>query len=297
MASAIGAPPPPPLTGVLAPPFPAPALAPAPAAIASVGAAPQAPVAPLQRSQSNASIRPCAPPASPPNPTTVATGRASTAEPEAWPSELLSPIPPAPTSAPGAGHPPPNQSSRAGDARADGHRTAASTVDPSTSESDLAEAAANAAQVLRVDLAEPTCYEQAAEALCASELVLAYVHAVAQQRGSGTTEASVWRELLSEGPDHSVAGGALVPRTPPASAHGDMAAPSADWWTGRTEAVKAASTLRSLLRLSLCDDTDLRLARRVVGETKRFFAALLVASEERSVPPSKLWHALDALER
>jgi len=177
------------------------------------------------------------------------------------------------------------------------HRANASVIDPSMSESDLAEAAANAAQVLRVDLTEPTCYEQASEALRASELALAYVHAVAQQRGSGAIEAVVWRELLSEGPDHSVAGGALVPRTPPAAAHGDMTALGVDWWTGRAEAVNAASTLRGLLRLSLCDDTDLRLARRVVGETKRFFTALLVASEERSVPPSKLWHALDALER
>ena len=55
--------------------------------------------------------------------------------------------------------------------------------------------------------------------------------------------------------------------------------------------------LRDLLRLSVCDDNDLNLVRRVMMDSKEFFSALRTAAGERSVPPSELWNALDALER
>jgi len=112
-------------------------------------------------------------------------------------------------------------------------------------------------------------------------------------RRSGVYEAVVWRELLAGGQGHSVSGSALVPRTPDPSATRIGAAAASSRNT--TELAAAAEGLRALLRLSICDDNDLRLARTVAAETRRFFTSLSVAAAERGVPPSELWRALELL--
>lgn len=156
------------------------------------------------------------------------------------------------------------------------------TVDEAAmDEGDLAEAAANAAQVLRIDLSEPSCFEHATAALHAGERVLVYLAAAGR---SSTSEATLWEELIrsSEGP-YGIEGGEGISSSSTAGSH--------------AEAVAAAVCLRDLLRLSICTDSDLRLVRRVVDESRAFFDALRTAAQERSVPPSELWNALDALER
>jgi len=160
-------------------------------------------------------------------------------------------------------------------------------------EGDLAEAAANAAQVLRVDLSDPSCFEQATEALGTGERVLAYL--TATSRSLGVTEAVIWRELLAEA-GHGIAGTTVTMRSPPAHmAQKGAAGGGAD--SNRADASVGAVCLRDLLRLSVCDDNDLNLVRRVMMDSKEFFSALRTAAGERSVPPSELWYALDALER
>lgn len=159
-------------------------------------------------------------------------------------------------------------------------------------ESTLAEAAASTAQVLRVDLSDHTCYETAWASLTAGEAVLAHLTEAA--KASGQSEAGVWRDLLAQGPGHSTAGSALVPRTPP---HATSHYPQHEHTVLRkAELAKAAALLRGLLRLSICDDADLRLAHQVVAESLSFLGALRAASEARDVPPSQLWYALNALE-
>jgi len=159
-------------------------------------------------------------------------------------------------------------------------------------EGDLAEAAANAAQVLRVDLGEPSCFEEAMKALRSGEMVLGYLAATALN--SGLQESLIWAGLLAE-TGQDAAGHAILPRSPaPTHMHEHVHA-SAD--CSRAEAVAAAVCLRDLLRISICDDGDINLARRVVTDSKIFFTALSTAAAERAVPPSELWNALDALER
>ena len=172
-------------------------------------------------------------------------------------------------------------------------RAAASEPVVRMHEGDLAEAAANAAQVLRVDLSDPSCFEQATEALATGEGVLAYL--TATSRSLGVTEAVIWRELLAEA-GHGIAGTTVTMRSPPAHmAQKGAAGGGAD--SNRADASVGAVCLRDLLRLSVCDDNDLNLVRRVMMDSKEFFSALRTAAGERSVPPSELWNALDALER
>ena len=160
-----------------------------------------------------------------------------------------------------------------------------------TDETELSEAAATAAQVMRVDLGtELECFERANEALRKGERVLDYLAAASAH--APASAAVLWRELLAGAPGHSVSGGALVPRTPDPSSSRAMAAAAAA--AGSTaELAVAAEALRGLLRLSICDDNDLRLARSVVDESRRFFDSLSLAASERGVQPSELWRALE----
>lgn len=170
--------------------------------------------------------------------------------------------------------------------------------DPHTmmDEGDLAEAAANAAQVLKVDLSEPSCFEEATTALHAGELVLRFLADTC--KSSGVQESHIWTALLTEA-GQGVAGSAVMPRSPPAQmhVHPHTTTVGPANCSGRVEAAAAAISLRDLLRISICDDNDLNLARRVVTDSKVFFTALSTAARERAVPPSELWNALDALER
>jgi len=144
---------------------------------------------------------------------------------------------------------------------------------------------------MRVDLSgDVCCFERANDSLVQAERVLAFLGGEARARG--VSEALLWRELLASASTHSIAGGALVPRTPdPASSRVLAAAASAS----TAEMAAAAEALRSLLRISICDDNDLQLARRVVTDSRHFFASLSVAATDRGVQPSELWRALELL--
>ena len=159
-------------------------------------------------------------------------------------------------------------------------------------EAELADAAATTAQVMRVDLKRDLfCFERADEALQLGEKVLAHVSAAAAG-ANAISEAEVWRELLAGAPGRSVAGSALVPRTPDLSS---MRLDASERTARTLELALAAEALRGLLRVSICDENDLRLVRRVVAESRRFFTSLRRAADDRGVQPSELWRALELL--
>jgi len=157
-------------------------------------------------------------------------------------------------------------------------------------EAELADAAATTAQMMRVDLKrDQFCFERADEALQLGEKVLAHISAAAAG-ANAISEAEVWRELLASAPGRSVAGSALVPRTPDLSS---MRLDASERTASTLELALAAEALRGLLRVSICDENDLRLVRRVVAESRHFFTSLRRAADDRGVQPSELWRALD----
>lgn len=157
-------------------------------------------------------------------------------------------------------------------------------------EVELADAAATTAQMMRVDLKrDQFCFERADEALQLGEKVLAHVSAAAAG-ANAISEAEVWRELLAGAPGRSVAGSALVPRTPDLSS---MRLDASERTASTLELALAAEALRGLLRVSICDENDLRLVRRVVAESRHFFTSLRHAADDRGVQPSELWRALE----
>lgn len=157
-------------------------------------------------------------------------------------------------------------------------------------EVELADAAATTAQMMRVDLKrDQFCFERADEALQLGEKVLAHISAAAAG-ANAISEAEVWRELLAGAPGRSVAGSALVPRTPDLSS---MRLDASERTASTLELALAAEALRGLLRVSICDENDLRLVRRVVAESRHFFTSLRRAADDRGVQPSELWRALE----
>ena len=157
-------------------------------------------------------------------------------------------------------------------------------------EAELADAAATTAQMMRVDLKrDQFCFERADEALQLGEKVLAHISAAAAG-ANAISEAEVWRELLASAPGRSVAGSALVPRTPDLSS---MRLDASERTASTLELALAAEALRGLLRVSICDENDLRLVRRVVAESRHFFTSLRRAADDRGVQPSELWRALE----
>ena len=144
--------------------------------------------------------------------------------------------------------------------------------------------------MMRVDLKrDQFCFERADEALQLGEKVLAHVSAAAAG-ANAISEAEVWRELLAGAPGRSVAGSALVPRTPDLSS---MRLDASERTASTLELALAAEALRGLLRVSICDENDLRLVRRVVAESRHFFTSLRRAADDRGVQPSELWRALE----
>ena len=157
-------------------------------------------------------------------------------------------------------------------------------------EAELADAAATTAQMMRVDFKrDQFCFERADEALQLGEKVLAHISAAAAG-ANAISEAEVWRELLASAPGRSVAGSALVPRTPDLSS---MRLDASERTASTLELALAAEALRGLLRVSICDENDLRLVRRVVAESRHFFTSLRHAADDRGVQPSELWRALE----
>ncbi|KOO22818.1 hypothetical protein Ctob_009225 [Chrysochromulina tobinii] len=144
--------------------------------------------------------------------------------------------------------------------------------------------------MMRVDLKrDQFCFERADEALQLGEKVLAHISAAAAG-ANAISEAEVWRELLASAPGRSVAGSALVPRTPDLSS---MRLDASERTASTLELALAAEALRGLLRVSICDENDLRLVRRVVAESRHFFTSLRRAADDRGVQPSELWRALE----
>ena len=187
------------------------------------------------------------------------------------------------------------------------HATSVDTSRPRMNESDLAEAAANTAQVLRVDLTDPNCYDEATDALRHGNRALEYL--LTEAGRTGRTEAAIWRGTLAVAPAASTAGCTVMVRTPtphtPAERKvssfpgpGQHGMPrSGETPRDVADMADAAVRLKNILRLSICDDADLWLVRRVVGESLAFLEDLGAAAAERGVRPSQLWNALDALER
>lgn len=170
----------------------------------------------------------------------------------------------------------------------------------------LAAASHNAAEMLRVSPADEHAVASAERHLRAGAALLARLADYAAAAGS--SPGAVWQALLAAGPGGSTAGTAKMARTPPRCMAPDQRrAPSFEAWQGsdfqlrcaiaalegNEEAVldraAAAEALRSLLRLSLCDDADLALASHVVSECSDFFRELHAHAAAAHSAPGAAW--------
>ena len=162
---------------------------------------------------------------------------------------------------------------------------------------ELALAALNASEMLRGGVAAAATTEAV---LRDGAALLAALPEYASACGS--TLGAVWQELLRGAPGGSISGNAAMPRTPPRGSACGVQASSSQRWQALVvfegsearilERCASAAALRSQLRLSLCDDADLALARQVVGECSGFFERLRVHAAESGLTPAEAWARL-----
>ena len=190
---------------------------------------------------------------------------------------------------------------------------AAASGSAPTSRAELQPIAQNVAQMIR---ASPAAVDSAEAALREGAALLDTLPKLAAACGS--TLGAAWQELLAGAPGGSVSGVAM-PRTPPrpaaasrlsastgvegfdGKARGVQASTSQRWralvaFEGSEAALRthcaSAAALRGLLRLSLCDDADLALARTVVGDCRDFFVRLRRYATEEGIAPADAWARL-----
>lgn len=160
----------------------------------------------------------------------------------------------------------------------------------------LVEGAQSMMALMRIDFNEPRCVEFVNLAVASGVSLLDELGTYAQvmqRQDPDMSTARVWNELLRDSPTAASEGLAdgmhvRVQRTPSkSSVRVELRSVASEATVGHLRA--RAKELRNLLRLSLCDEADLRLARQAMADALKFIHTLQEHAGTAAMCPRAMW--------